>query len=144
MDKISEIMASAGWMLLFGLIYFTMLTETGMFETIVNGVVRLVGNNMNIIIVMIMTTVIGALGYLTASMSTAYLICFPIMIPLFRKFNMKREYAFIICQTAMAAMCFLPWGIGVVNSSIMAGCDPTQLASAFIPWGLCFIPVIIL
>lgn len=143
-SKISEIMASAGWMLLFGLIYFTMLTESGMFDTIVNGVVKLVGERMNVVVVLIMTTFIGALGYLTASMSTAYLICFPIMIPLFKKFNIKKEYAFIICQTAMAAVCFLPWGIGVVNSSIMAGCDPTELAEASIPWGLCFIPIIIL
>ena len=142
--KISEIMSAAGWMLLFGLIYFTMLTETGMFDTIISGVVRIVGDRMNVIVIMMMTTVIGALAYLTANMSTAYLICFPIMIPLFKKFHLKREYAFIICQTAMAAMCFLPWGIGVVNSSVMAGCDPTELARASIPWGLCFIPVIIL
>lgn len=144
LSKISEIMTSAGWMLLFGLIYFTMLTESGMFDTIINGVVTLVGERMNVVVVMIMTTIIGALAYLTASMSTAYLICFPIMIPMFKKFNIKREYAFIICQTAMAAVCFLPWGIGVVNSSIMAGCDPTELAAASIPWGLCFIPAIIL
>lgn len=142
--KISEIMAAAGWMLLFGLIYFTMLTETGMFDTLISGVVRIVGDRMNVIVIMMMTTIIGALAYLTANMTTAYLICFPIMIPLFKKFNLKREYAFIICQTAMAAMCFLPWGIGVVNSSVMAGCDPTELARASIPWGLCFIPVIIL
>lgn len=143
-SKISEIMSSCGWMLLFGLVYFTMLTETGMFDTIVNAVVRLVGDRMNVLIVMMMTSVIGALGYLTANMSTAYLICFPIMIPMFRKFNLKREYAFIICQTAIGAMCFLPWGIGLINSSVMAGCDPTELAAASIPWGLCFIPVIIL
>ena len=143
-SKISEIMASAGWMLLFGLIYFTMLTETGMFDAIVNGFVKLVGDRMNVVIAMMMTTVIGALGYLTANMSTTYLICFPIMIPMFRKFRLKREYAFIICQTAIGAMCFLPWGIGLVNSSVMAGCDPTELASASIPWGLCFLPVIAL
>ena len=144
MAKISEIFASAGWMLLFGLTYFTMLTESGMFDTIINRFVRLVGNRMNVVIVMIMTTIIGGLGYLTANMSTTYLICFPIMIPLFRKFNLNREYAFIICQTAIGAMCFLPWGIGLVVSASMAGCDATELAKASIPWGLCFIPVIIL
>lgn len=142
--KISEIMTSCGWMLLFGLIYFVMLTETGMFDTIINGFVKLVGDRMNVVIVMIMTTIIGALGYLTANMSTTYLICFPIMIPLFKKFKLNQEYAFILCQTAISAMCFLPWGIGLVNSAIMAGCDATELAAASIPWGFCFIPAIIL
>lgn len=144
MAKISEIFAASGWMLLFGLTYFTMLTETGMFDTIINAFVDMIGNRMNVVIVMIMTTVIGALGYLTANMSTTYLICFPIMIPMFRKFKLNREYAFILCQTAISAMCFLPWGIGLVASATMAGCDATELASASIPWGLCFIPVIVL
>lgn len=144
LDQLSTIMRSAGYMLLFGLVYFTMLTETGMFDTVINGLVRLVGNKMNVVVIMIMTSVIGAVGYLTASMSTAYLICFPIMIPLYKKFKMNQEYAFIVCQTAMSAMCFLPWGIGVVNSAMMAGCDPMELASASIPWGLCFIPAIVL
>ncbi|MCD8123521.1 MAG: citrate:H+ symporter, partial [Lachnospiraceae bacterium] len=144
LTQISTVMQSAGYMLLFGLVYFTMLTETGMFDTIVGALLKLIGNKMNVVVVMIMTTVIGAVGYLTANMSTTYLICFPIMIPLFKKFKLDQRYAFILCQTAISAMCFLPWGIGLVNSAMMAGCDATELAAASIPWGLCFIPAIIL
>ncbi|MCD8077285.1 MAG: citrate:H+ symporter [Lachnospiraceae bacterium] len=142
--QINTVMTSAGYMLLFGLVYFTMLTETGMFDTIVGALLKLIGNKMNVVIVMVMTTIIGAVGYLTANMSTTYLICFPIMIPLFKKFKLDQRYAFILCQTAISAMCFLPWGIGLVNSAMMAGCDATELAAASIPWGLCFIPAIIL
>lgn len=73
-------------------------------------------------------------------MSTAYLI----VIPLYKKFKIDRDFAFIICQTAIAAMCWLPWGIGVIMSATMAGTDAETLAAASIPWGLCFIPAIIL
>lgn len=142
--QLATTMKSAGYMLLFGLIYFTMLTETGMFDTIVGAVMKLIGKNMNVVIVMVMTVVIGALGYLTANMSTTYLICFPIMIPLYKKFKLDQSYAFLLCQTAISAMCFLPWGIGIANSAMMAGVDTTELAAASIPWGACFIPVIIL
>ena len=144
LDQIANIMKSAGWMLLFGLVYFTMLTETGMFDTIINKFVGMIGDKMNVVVVMIMTSIISAVAYLTANMSTTYLITFPIMIPMFKKFKMDQRIAFILCQTAIGAMCWLPWGIGLVNSALMAGVSAEELTGASIPWGLCFIPAIIL
>ncbi len=143
-NQIANVMGSVGWMLLFGLIYFTMVTETGMFDTIINKFVSLVGKRMNVVVVMVMTSVLSAIAYLTANMSTTYLIIFPVMMPLFKKFHMDQRMAFILCQISISAMCWLPWGIGLVNSAMMAGVSAEELASASIPWGLCFIPAIIL
>ncbi|MGT2906673.1 SLC13 family permease [Streptococcus dentiloxodontae] len=144
LKQISSVMESVGYMLLFGLIYFTMLTETGMFDQIINAIIKKIGKRLNVVGIMILTTLIGAVAYLTANMSTTYLICFPLMIPLYNKFKLNREVAFILCQTAIAAMCWLPWGIGLIMSATMAGTNAEQLAVASIPWGLCFIPAIIL
>lgn len=69
-------------------------------------------------------------------MSTTSLIVFPIMIPLYKKFKLDRDFAFIICLTAIGAMYWLPWGIGLIMSATMA--------VAAMPWGLCFIPAIFL
>ena len=148
-NQIAAIMKSSGWMLLFGLIFFTMLTESGMFDTIIGKVLGLVGNKLNVFGVLLMTAIIAAIAYLTANMSTTYLIVFPIMIPLFKKFKMDQRWAFIICQSAIAMMCWLPWGIGVVNSAAMASTpdNPVSadlLATASIPYGLTILPVIIL
>ena len=144
LTQLSTVMNQTGYMLLFGLIYFVMLTETGMFDVMVNAVMKIIGKRLNVIGVMILTTVLGAIAYLTANMSTTYLIVFPIIIPLYKKFKIDRDFAFIICQTAVASMCWLPWGIGVIMSATMAGTDAETLAAAAIPWGLCFIPAIIL
>ena len=65
------------------------------------------------------------------------------MVPLYKKFDFDREAAFIIAQTAMSAMCFIPWGIGMAYTASSAGLDANELASASMPWGLCFIPAII-
>lgn len=144
LTQLSTVMNQTGYMLLFGLIYFVMLTETGMFDVMVNAVMKIIGNRLNVVGIMVLTTVLGAIAYLTANMSTTYLIVFPIVIPLYKKFKIDRDFAFIICQTAVAAMCWLPWGIGVIMSAMMAGTDAETLAAASIPWGLCFIPAIIL
>lgn len=144
LKQLGSIMQSAGFLLLFGNIYFFMVNESGMFDIIINKLISLFGKKMNVAIIMIMTTVIGMIGYLTANFSTVYLLCFPLMLPLYRKFKFNKGAAFIICQTACGAVGFLPWGIGVIYTAAASNLDPMELSKAAIPWGLCFIPVIVL
>lgn len=144
LEQFASLMKSTGFMLLFAFLYFTMLTETGMFDTIVSALIQKLGNKMNVIMIMILTTVIGAFSILTGNFTPAYLITFPILVPLYKKFDFDREAAFIIAQTAMSAMCFIPWGIGMAYTAMASGIDTGELAAASMPWGLCFIPAIIL
>lgn len=143
-QQVNTAMQAAGYMCLFAMIYFNMLSQTGMFNTLVKGLLRFTRGRMNIFIVMAMTSLIAAIGMLTATVVTAYLIVFPIMLPFYKKMNFDRSAAMIIAQTSIAAMCFLPWGIAVVNSSMYAGVNAMELSQRLIPVALCFIPVIIL
>ncbi|KAA8669675.1 SLC13 family permease [Clostridium sp. HV4-5-A1G] len=143
-DSINSTMKSVGYMLLFAFMYFTLLSETGMFDIIVGGFIRLTKGKVNVYIVMIMTTIIAGFGALTASVASAYLVVFPVMITLYKKLKFDRKAAMIIAQTAISAMCFVPWGVGIGNSAVFAKVDPLTLAKQVIPISLCFIPVIIL
>ncbi|MGG7056990.1 SLC13 family permease [Clostridium tertium] len=143
-NSINNTMKSVGYMLLFAFMYFTLLSETGMFDIIVNKFLGLTKGNVNVYIIMIMTTVIAGIGALTASVATAYLVVFPVMITLYNKFKFDKKAAMIIAQTAIAAMCFVPWGIGLATSAVFAKVDPLILAKQVIPISLCFIPAIIL
>lgn len=139
--QFASLMQSTGFMLLFAFLYFTMLTKTGMFNTIVNFVTSKV--KMNAVILMVLTTLIGGFSILTGNFTPAYLITFPILLPLYKKFNVDRGDAFMIAQTAMSAMCFIPWGIGMAYTASSAGLNATHLSKEGFLWGLCFIPVII-
>lgn len=66
------------------------------------------------------------------------------MFPLYKKMKFDRMAAMIIAQTSIAAMCFVPWGIAVVNSSVFAGVDAMELSRRLMPVAVCFIPVIAL
>lgn len=143
-EQLASMMKSAGFMLLFAFLYFQMLTEAGVFDTIVSAITRKLGDKMNVIVIMILTTLIGGFSILTGNFTPAYLITFPLMVPLYKKFDFDREAAFIIAQTAMSALCFIPWGIGMAYTASSAGLDADQLAAASLPWALCFIPAIIL
>ena len=142
--QLSSMMESAGFMLLFAFLYFQMLTEAGVFDTIVTAVTTKLGSKMNVIVIMVLTTLIGGFSILTGNFTPAYLITFPILVPLYKKFDFDREAAFIIAQTAMSALCFSPWGIGMAYTASSAGLDANELAAASMPWGLCFIPAIVL
>ena len=143
-EQLSSMMQSAGFMLLFAFLYFQMLTEAGVFDTIVTAVTTKLGHKMNVIVIMILTTLIGGFSILPGNFTPAYLITFPILVPLYKRFDFDREAAFIIAQTAMSALCFIPWGIGMAYTASSAGLDANELAAASMPWGLCFIPAIIL
>ncbi|WP_202813090.1 SLC13 family permease [Ligilactobacillus equi] len=140
--QFASLMQSTGFMLLFAFLYFTMLTKTGMFNTIVNFITSKV--KMNAVVLMILTTLIGGFSILTGNFTPAYLITFPILLPLYKKFNVDRGDAFMIAQTAMSAMCFIPWGIGMAYTASSAGLNATHLSKEGMWWGLCFIPVIVL
>ncbi len=142
--QVNTSMKSAGYMVLFAMIYFTMLTETGMFDDLIRRFLKLSHGRLHIYAVMIITSVIAAVGMLTATVVTAYLIVFPIMLPIYKKMKFDHNAAMVIAQTAIAAMCFVPWGIAVVNSSVFAGVDPLELSRRLMPVSLCFIPAIIL
>lgn len=144
MASIVKTMQSAGIMCLFAMIYFTMLSETGMFNTITKSLLKLTRGQVNVYMVMILTSVVAAIGMLTATVVTAYAIVFPALLPLYKKMKFDRSSAMVIAQTAIAGMCFVPWGIAVVNSSVFAGVDAMELSRRLIPVAVCFIPAIVL
>ncbi|MBP2057122.1 CitMHS family citrate-Mg2+:H+ or citrate-Ca2+:H+ symporter [Lactobacillus colini] len=143
LNFMNKTMSSVGFMMIFGLVYFTMLSATGMFETIVNQVMKLFKGRINNLIIMILTVIIAIIAMLTATPTAAYLIIFPIMVSLYDQTGFDKRVAMIVAQTAIAPMCFLPWGQGLVTSSIFAGVSPLALSKAVIPISFCFIPVII-
>lgn len=144
MGSIVSTMKASGIMCLFAMVYFTMLSETGMFNTMAMGLIKIIGGRVHLLVVMFMTSVIAAIGMLTATVATAHSIVFPAMLPLYKKMKLDRAHAMVIAQTSIAAMGFIPWGVAVVNSSAFAGVDPLSLSKRLIPVCICFIPVIVL
>jgi len=144
LNQFNGTMATIGYMLLFSLIYFQMLTETGMFDTIIQAIMKVVGGKMNAFVVLVLTTVIALLVGLTTNIVAIYLIVFPVMIPLYKRFGIDRLAAVILAQTASCVFAFLPWNYTLTLGVASTGCDLNELSAAIIPWSLCLIPVVVL
>ena len=143
MGKMIDTMRSAGFLMLFALLYFNMLNESGTFETLVNGLVKRLGRFMNVIVLMVLTLILGVLCGLMAQITVAYLIIFPMLLPLYKALNFKPVYCFVLVNSALAAMMFLPWSLGVINVSVVLGCDPVDLGAAASRTLICLIPAIV-
>lgn len=137
-------MDTIGYMLLFSLIYFQMLTETGMFEQIIQVILQIIGDKMNVVTVFVLTTVIALIVGLTTNIVAIYLIVFPVTIPLYKKFGINRIAAVILVQTASCVLAFLPWNYNLTLGVASTGCDLNDLSAAALPWGMCLIPVVVL
>ena len=73
-----------------------------------NAVFRLTKGKMNIYAVMAMTVILTAIGMLTATIGTAYLVVFPLMLPFYERMKFDKKAALVIVTCTAAAMCFLP------------------------------------
>ena len=60
LEQFSSIMKSAGFMLLFAFLYFQMLTEAGVFDTIISAVTNKLGDKMNVIVMLLAISVYQA------------------------------------------------------------------------------------
>lgn len=100
--------APTGVMLLFAILYFSLMIDAGLFDPAVDRVVDLVGGDP--VRIAIGTAVLALAMSLDGDGSTTYLITAAAMLPLFRRLGMSRLMLASIIMQASGVMNILPWG----------------------------------
>lgn len=136
-------MTNAGLLMIFSLLYFGTLTETGFFNRISTEIFFLLKGKMNVWMVMIMTYVLMTIGKFTGANAAAWFITFPLMIPFYDKMGFSRTDAMILTCVAHAMTSCLPWTTNVVNQAVIAEVEISEFAHMVVRsmWG--YIPVAI-
>jgi CitMHS family citrate-Mg2+:H+ or citrate-Ca2+:H+ symporter len=93
-------------MFVFAIAFFGVVTDAGMFDPIVRGLLRVVGTDP--IRIMIGTAALALLAHLDGSGAVTFLITIPTMLPLFDRLGMDRRKLAGIAALA-AGVSFLPW-----------------------------------
>lgn len=110
---------STAALFIFSVLFFGIMTDVGMFDRIINALMKRVGNN--VVGVALMTCIIAMIGHLDGGGASTFLITIPAMLPVYKKLKMRPTTLLLICVTAMGVMNLLPWG------------GPT-MRSASVPW----------
>ena len=97
---------SNGILFIFSVIYFGVMSDTGMFDVIVQKLVKLAGNN--VIAVTVATALIATIAHLDGTTATTVLITIPALYPVYKK--MKIDTRILLCLTGacMGVMNLLP------------------------------------
>ena len=99
---------SNGILFIFSVIYFGVMSDTGMFDVIVNFLVNRAGNN--VIAVTVATALIATIAHLDGTTATTVLITIPALYPVYKRMNIDSKILLCLTGACMGVMNLLPWG----------------------------------
>ena len=122
---------SNGILFIFSVIYFGVMSDTGMFDVIVDFLVKKAGDN--VVAMTVATAVIATIAHLDGTTATTVLITIPALYPVYKA--MKIDSKILICLTGacMGVMNLLPWGGPVARAATVLGMDANELWHILIP-----------
>jgi CitMHS family citrate-Mg2+:H+ or citrate-Ca2+:H+ symporter len=116
-------------MFVFAILYFGVMTDAGMLDPIIDGILRTVGTRPTRIVMG--TALLGLLIHLDGSGAVTFLVTIPAMLPLYQRLGMDRRV--LAAAVSMAAgVNFLPWTGPMIRAS----------ASLKLPIGDIFTPLV--
>lgn len=124
-------LAPTGVMLLFAILFFSIMTDTGLFDPLVARLIRIVhGDPM---LILIGSVVLCALVSLDGDGSTTYIITIAALLPLYKRFGMNRLYLCCLLMVTSGVMNLTPWGGPTARAASALKLDPATLFLPLIP-----------
>ena len=121
-------LAPTGVMLLFAILYFAVMIDTGLFDPSVKWILRLVkGDPLKVVMGTITLTLIVSLD---GDGSTTYMICVAAMLPLYKRLGMSPLIMACLMMLASGIMNLTPWGGPTARAASALYVDPSDV---FIP-----------
>lgn len=121
-------LAPTGVMLLFAILYFAIMIDTGLFDPSVKWILRLVkGDPLKVTLGTITLTIIVSLD---GDGSTTYMICVAAMLPLYKRLGMSPLVMACLMMLASGIMNLTPWGGPTARAASALHVDPSDV---FVP-----------
>ena len=105
----------------FSVLYFGIMTDAGMFDVIINKLMKLVGDN--VVGVCVMTAVIALVGHLDGGGASTFCIVIPAMLPVYKKMHMRKTTLLRIAVLAMGVLNLMPWAGPTMRAASVLGED---------------------
>lgn len=115
----------------FAVVFFNVLGDAGMFDTIVAKVMKYIGNNIGLIL--LMTCLLATISHLDGSGATTMLITIPTMLPLFKKMKVSPVLLLLYVGLTSGVVNMLPWTSALARVSAATGVDAHAIWSALLP-----------
>ena len=122
---------STAALFVFSVLFFGIMTDAGMFDVIINKLMKFVGDN--VIGVTVMTAIIALIGHLDGGGASTFLIVVPAMLPVYRKMHMRPSTLLRVAVLAMGVLNLMPWAGPTMRAASVLGIEAGQLWGKLIP-----------
>jgi CitMHS family citrate-Mg2+:H+ or citrate-Ca2+:H+ symporter len=116
---------------IFSVIFFGIMSDVGVFDIIVDNLVKKAGAN--VIAITVVTAIVGIIAHLDGATATTVLITIPSMYPIYKRMNIRPYVLLCITASAMGVMNLLPWGGPTARAAVVLKMDATDLWHILIP-----------
>lgn len=115
----------------FSVLFFGIMSDAGMFDVIINQLMKLVGDS--VIGVTIMTAVIATVAHLDGAGAATFCIVIPAMLPIYKKMYMRPTTLLRIAVLSMGVLNLLPWAGPTMRAASVLGQDAGSLWKTVLP-----------
>ena len=115
----------------FSVLYFGIMTDAGMFDVIINKLMKLVGDN--VIGVTVMTAIIALIGHLDGGGASTFCIVLPAMLPVFKKMHMRPTTLLRIAVLSMGVLNLMPWAGPTMRAATVMSIPASELWHTLLP-----------
>ncbi|MFL2136799.1 SLC13 family permease [Ruoffia sp. FAM 24228] len=129
-DGLASILNTAV-LFLFSISFFTLMSEQGLFDPLVDFVISKVGNKITAIFIAVL--LVAVVSHLDGSGASTYLIVIPAFKPIMDKLGVRPVVFLGTVVGLMSAMNIIPWGGPTIRSASVAGVEVSELYSFIFP-----------
>lgn len=113
------------------ILYFSIMHEQGLFNPLVDRLLRLAGNSPARI--MIFNVLVTALAHLDGAGATTYLITITAFMPVYKRLGLNLLHLTLLTGCTAGIMNMVPWTAPVLRAASVAGIDPVALWKPLLP-----------
>lgn len=119
----------------FSVLYFGIMTDAGMFDVIINFLMKFVKDN--VIGVCIMTAIIAMIGHLDGAGAATFCIVIPAMLPIYKKMHMRATTLLRITVISMGVLNLMPWAGPTMRAAAVLGMEASSFWHTILPIQIC-------
>jgi CitMHS family citrate-Mg2+:H+ or citrate-Ca2+:H+ symporter len=123
--------APTGILLVFAVLYFALMIDTGLFDPVVKGVIRLAGGDP--LKITIGTALMTMLVHLDGDGTATFMITVSALLPVYKKLGMNRLILPCIVALSAGVMHLVPWSGTVARALNVMKTDPAHLLVPLLP-----------
>ncbi len=115
----------------FSIIFFSIVTDAGVFQPLVNWLTKIAGKN--IVAIVVVTGCIATIAHLDGSSVPTVLITIGAMLPIYKQFGIRPVVLLCMLAAGMGVTNFTPWAGPLARVAAVSGLDVNALYHRLIP-----------